>query len=68
MRLVDLFRLLGKALMWRARRPAARDVALWHDAEFQILQRELRYAPIRRSCDSRARIAVYRNPDRRRRR
>jgi hypothetical protein len=52
MKLVSLFQALCHVVPWQVRRPAVRDVTLWHDAEFQIMLRELRYAPIRRSCDS----------------
>jgi hypothetical protein len=68
MRLVSLIQVLYHVVRWRVRRPAMRDIMLWHDAEFQILLRELRYAPIRRSGDSKVRIAVYRDPHRRRNR
>jgi hypothetical protein len=37
---------------WQIRRPGAQDVTLLHDAEFQIMLRELRYPPIRGLYDA----------------
>jgi hypothetical protein len=45
------------------RAPAARDVTLFQDPEFQILLRELRYPPVRGLYGVRSRDAtVPRNP------
>jgi hypothetical protein len=43
---------LFNVVPWQLRRPAVREVTLLHDAELQIMLRELRYASIRRSCGS----------------
>jgi hypothetical protein len=48
MRSVSLVQALWLVVPWQMRRPVARDVALFQDAEFQILLRELRYPPVRR--------------------
>jgi hypothetical protein len=66
MRFLSLLQVLCHVVPWRVRRRVVRDLMLWHDAEFQILLRELRYPPLRRSCDSRVRLALYRDPDRQR--
>ena len=50
---LGLLQALWHVVPWQLRRPAARDVTLLHDAEFQILLRELRYPPIRLSCHAR---------------
>lgn len=49
MRLGSLFQILCRVVPWQLRRPVPRDAMLWHDAEFQIMLRELRYLPIQRS-------------------
>ena len=54
MRLVSLFQALCHAVPSDVRRPTMEDTTLWHDAEFRIMLSELRYLPIRRSCDSSA--------------
>ena len=68
MRLVSLFQAFCHAVPSQVHRPTVEDATLWHDAEFQMMMRELRYPPIRRSRDSRVRIAVYRDPGRHRNR
>ena len=42
-----LLRALGRIVAWCRHVPAARDITLLRDAEFQIMLTELRYPPIR---------------------
>jgi hypothetical protein len=60
MSLLDALRHL---VPWQIRRPALRDVALLHDAEFQIMLRELRYPPIRHVYDTSSGSAGSRHPE-----
>jgi len=59
---VDLLQALWHVVAWQIRRPAAHDVRLLDDAEFQIMLRELRYPPIRRSHDTTSRRADSMGP------
>lgn len=52
MSLVSSLQALCHVVPWQLRRPTVMDAKLWQDAEFQVTLRELRYLPIRRSCDS----------------
>jgi hypothetical protein len=63
MRAVSLFQALWRVVPWQIRRPVARDVTLLHDAEFQILLRELRYPPIRQLRDTSSRNVGSTSPD-----
>ena len=45
--LASLLRVLCQVVPWQMCAPAARDVTLFQDAEFQMLLRELRHAPMR---------------------
>jgi hypothetical protein len=56
----SLFQVLWQVVPWQLRQPAARDVTLLHDAEFQIMLRELRYPPIR--CSYAARLESTGSP------
>jgi hypothetical protein len=60
---VSLIQALWQVVPWQIRRPGAQDVTLLHDAEFQIMLRELRYPPIRGLYD--ASITSVGSPERR---
>jgi hypothetical protein len=45
MRSVSLLEALCHVVPWHIRRPVARDVVLFQDAEFRIMLHELRYPP-----------------------
>ena len=47
MRPVSLLQALWQVAPWQIRRAGSQDLVLLHDAEFQIMLRELRYPPIR---------------------
>ena len=52
MRPVSLLQALWQVVPWPIRRAGSQDVTLLHDAEFQIMLRELRYPPIRGLYDA----------------
>ena len=60
---VSLLQALWQVVRWQIRRPGAQDVTLLHDAEFQIMLRELRYPPIRGLYDASTKSVG--SPDRR---
>jgi hypothetical protein len=68
MRPHSLLEALWQVVPWQTRRPVARDVTLLHDAEFQIMLRELRYPPIRQLRDTSSRNVGSTGPEKDRKR